>query len=63
MKYCKQQWDRAEETYGKVFDYHPNFANAYNGLGLVEQGRGNLEKALARYDQARAVIPNHYIAT
>ena len=61
--YREQKWDRAEESYLKIFDYHPNFANAYNGLGLVEQGRGNLEKALARYDQARAIIPNHYIAT
>jgi tetratricopeptide (TPR) repeat protein/O-antigen ligase len=61
--YQDQRWDQAEETYRSLLDYHPYFANAYNGLGLVAFGRKNHTEALERFDHARRIIPDHYIAT
>lgn len=62
-QYQNDEWDKAEASYLSALRYHPYFSNAYNGLGLVEFGRGNNEKSLARYEQARELSPRHFIAT
>lgn len=60
--YHDGRWDDASNGFGRILDYNPNYANAYNGLGLAEYGRGNVEKAVEYYDRALELVPNHHIA-
>lgn len=51
--------DRAATCFGNAFTRDPNFAPAYNGLGLVLMNLGAMPEALERYDQAIRVAPEY----
>jgi tetratricopeptide (TPR) repeat protein len=55
----KKDWDRAVELLGKVAKRQPSNADVFNLLGYAERNRGNLQVALARYDEALRLDPRH----
>ncbi len=61
--YHRKEWDTAKARYRDALRYHPNYANAHNGLGLAALGQGKLREALDHYNRAIEIVPNHRIAT
>jgi tetratricopeptide (TPR) repeat protein len=55
----KKDWDRAVDLLGKVAKRQPSNADVFNLLGYAERNRGNLQAALARYDEALRLDPQH----
>lgn len=51
------QLDAAGEHYAAALDLFDNYYLALAGLGKVSAARGNLAEAIARYEQATAIIP------
>lgn len=51
--------DRAATSFGTAFTRDPNFAPAYNGLGLVLMTLGAMPEALERYDTAIRIAPEY----
>ncbi len=54
-----QQIDEAITHYQKALELDPNFAQAYNNLGLVLAGRGQLGEAIAQYQKALEIQPDY----
>ena len=50
--------DRAATCFGTAFTRDPNFAPAYNGLGLVLMSLGAMPEALERYETAIRLAPD-----
>ncbi len=55
--------DRAEAEYRQAIAIFPRHANAWNNLGLVLEMRGDVTAALACYDRALQIAPQHPEAT
>lgn len=51
-------YDRAATCFGTAFTRDPNFAPAYNGLGLVLMNLGAMPEALERYNTAIRIAPD-----
>ncbi len=54
--------DDARAAYRRTLDYHPNFANAFNGLGLVAYEQGDTTEAERLYREALRLDPDDYAA-
>lgn len=54
--------ESAAYVFGGVLDERPNYTFALEGLGLVAAQRGELEKAVAHFEKAYALIPSHQFA-
>jgi predicted Zn-dependent protease len=54
-----RDWDRAVKLLTEVARRQPSNADAFNLLGYAERNRGNLDVALARYDEALRLDPRH----
>ncbi len=55
-------FDAAERSFKRCLDYHPNFGNAYNNLGLLWDRKEENEKAIFYFRKALDLVPNHHIA-
>ncbi len=54
----KQQWDAAEECYGRLLELHPNWVEAQNRLGYVAMARGRFEESEERFRLYRYIAPD-----
>jgi predicted Zn-dependent protease len=55
----EKDWDRAVKLLAEVAKRQRSNADVFNLLGYAERNRGNLEVALARYDEALRLDPRH----
>jgi tetratricopeptide (TPR) repeat protein len=55
----KKDWDRAVKLLTEVAKRQGSNADVFNLLGYAERNRGNLQVALARYDEALRLDPRH----
>jgi tetratricopeptide (TPR) repeat protein len=60
--YHRGDWEAAETGYRNTLRYHPHFANAHNGLGLVDIARGDHPAALEHFNKATDIIAGHHVA-
>ena len=51
--------DRAIAAYKKALSLKPDYANAYNNMGVALTEQGNLEEATIAYNKAISIKPNY----
>jgi len=57
-----EYYAEAARYFGHVVQLEPNNAAVHNGLGNIEYARGNLDRAIAAYNRAIALIPYYTAA-
>lgn len=55
----RQEFDRAEEKYGRAIALNPSFLDAYRGLAIVQGKREKWEDAVKTLEQGVRVAPTH----
>ena len=56
---AEHQLDQAESEFQSILAENPNSADAYFGLGLIEEARGDMAKARASWRRALRLDPSH----
>ena len=56
---AEKQFDAAESEFNAIIIENPNSADAYFGLGLIEEARGDIVRARASWRQALRIDPSH----
>ncbi len=56
---AEMQYDQAEAEFQAIIEEDPNSADAYFGLGLIEEARGDIVRARASWRRALRVDPSH----
>ena len=56
------RWDKAEETFNRVFSLRPNYWLAHNEWGAVLQDQGKYSQALMEYRSASLAAPRNALA-
>jgi Flp pilus assembly protein TadD len=59
---AKGRHQQAAELFRQATSIDPQFADAYNELGTVESGQGDLEHALDDFQKAIDLVPDHAVA-
>jgi tetratricopeptide (TPR) repeat protein len=55
-----QNWQRAQELYAHYLELKPNDTDVMTDLGITYRGLRQFDKALALFDQAKKLDPNHW---
>ncbi len=58
----KKEFDKAIEYYNKAIALVPNYALAYNNLGIAYRKKGEYNRAIECYNKAIAINPNYTLA-
>ena len=53
------QFDAAIDSYKEALKIKPDYAEAYNNMGVALQDKGDLESAIGSYKQALKIKPSH----
>jgi tetratricopeptide (TPR) repeat protein len=53
--------DQSINSYNRTISLRPDWAEAYNGLGVVLQNQGKLDDAIANYQQAATLTPQWFL--
>lgn len=56
----QKNFPKAIEAYAEVLKIDPNYAEAYNNLGIIYNQMGNFEKAVFHLQKAIAANPNYF---
>ena len=56
---AERQFDEAAAEFNAIITNNPNSADAYFGLGLIEEARGDIVRARASWRQALRIDPSH----
>ena len=56
---AEQRYDEAAKEFDAIIADNPNSADAYFGLGLIEEARGDIVRARASWRQALRIDPSH----
>lgn len=56
---CPVHWDQALAAYERCLEIRPDFAPAYNNLGVIYQRQGRLEEALKAFREAVLCDPDY----
>ena len=52
----------AQEAYNEALRINPKYAQAHNGLGMVHEQLGQLDKAIEEYEIALSIDENNAVA-
>ncbi len=55
-----QNWQRAQELYAHYLELKPNDTDVMTDLGITYRGLRQFDKALALFEQAKKLDPNHW---
>ena len=58
----QRRLEEAESQYREVIRLRPKFAGAYEGLGVIDKWRGELDRAIPLFRQAATLDPNYSAA-
>jgi tetratricopeptide (TPR) repeat protein len=58
LSLTKQDYDEAIRCYQKALELKPDYAEAWNNMGIAYGSRGNLEEAMRCYKRALEVKPD-----
>jgi tetratricopeptide (TPR) repeat protein len=60
LNFEQQRWPQARDLYTRFLELQPGEPDVLSDLGVVYRGLGEPDKALANFDQAQRLAPDHW---
>lgn len=60
LSFEQERWPQARQLYTRFLELQPGNPDVLSDLGVVYRGLGEFDKALAHFDEAQRLVPDHW---